>query len=97
MADWPDSHYIRRMAKGWTFQSLIDENVQVTAHCHRAPCHHRQELDLAKLRARFGPDAPAMADDLIPKLRCAKCGGKRVGLIYTPDTKPTGYSVNNAR
>jgi hypothetical protein len=32
-----------------------------------------------------------MADDLIPKLKCAKCGGKKVGLIYTPDTIPNAY------
>ncbi|MCP9234225.1 hypothetical protein NMG46_29210 [Mesorhizobium sp. LMG 17147] len=46
---------------------------------------------LAKLKAKLGPDAPAMADDLIPKLKCAKCGGKRVGMIYTPDTSPSAY------
>jgi hypothetical protein len=54
-------------------------------------------LDPVKLRDRFGPDAPAMADDLIPKLKCAKCGGKRVGLIYTPDTRPNAYNVNSGR
>jgi hypothetical protein len=48
-------------------------------------------LDLVKLRDRFGPDAPAMADNLIRKLKCAKCGGKRVSLIYTPDTSPNAY------
>ena len=31
-----------------------------------------------------GPDAPAMADDLTPKLKCSKCGGKAIGLTYTP-------------
>jgi len=63
----------------------------VTAHCHNSPCNHNQKLDLAKLRDRFGPDAPSMADDLIPKLTCAKCGSKKVGLIYTPDTSPDAY------
>lgn len=38
--------------------------------------------------ARVPPDAPAMSDDIIPKLKCAKCGGKRVGLIYATDTRP---------
>ncbi|ANN58683.1 hypothetical protein A9174_19325 [Mesorhizobium loti NZP2037] len=79
------------MATGWTFQSLIDAKMAVTAHCQTAPCHHRQALDLAKLRNRFGPDTPAMADDLIPRLKCAKCGGRRVGVIYTPDTSPNAY------
>ena len=37
-----------------------------------------------KLRHKLGSDAPAMAGDLIPKLKCAKCGGKQVGLIYSP-------------
>jgi hypothetical protein len=51
-------------------------------------------LDLAKLRDRFGPDAPAMVR---PKLKCTKCGGKAVGLIYTPDTSPNAYNVNSGR
>jgi hypothetical protein len=77
--------------KGWTFQSLIDDKMTVTAHSHNSACHHNQALDLAKLRDRFGPDAPAMADDLTPKLKCARCGGKKVGLIYSPDTTPNAY------
>lgn len=32
-----------------------------------------------------------MADDIIPKLKCAKCGGRKVGTIYTPDTTPNAY------
>ncbi|MER9840544.1 hypothetical protein NKJ59_04730 [Mesorhizobium australicum] len=32
-----------------------------------------------------------MADDIIPKLKCAKCGGKKVGLIYLPDASPNAY------
>ena len=56
------------MTKGWTFQSLIDDKMTVTAHCHNSACHHSQALDLAELRDRFGPDAPAMADDLTPKI-----------------------------
>ncbi|TIX93937.1 MAG: hypothetical protein E5V24_11375 [Mesorhizobium sp.] len=45
--------------------------------------NHNQKLDLAMLRDRYGPDAAAMADDIIPKLKCAKCGSKRVGVIHT--------------
>jgi len=26
--------------------------------------------------------------DIRPKLKCTKCGGKAVGLIYTPDASP---------
>lgn len=80
------------MTKGWTFQSLIEDKMTVTAYCHNSAfCHHNQVLDLPRLRDRFGPDAPAMADDLIPKLKCAKCGGRSVGVIYTPDTSPNAY------
>ena len=83
----------RPMANGWTFQRLIDEKMKVPACCHHAPCNHHHVLDLAKLRDRFGPDAPAIEWDIRPKLRCGKCGGKAVsvGLIYSPDTSPNGY------
>jgi hypothetical protein len=80
--------YNTSMAK-WTFQSLIDGGMSVRAYCHDHRCNHNQVLDLEKLRDRFGPDAPAMHDDIAPKLRCARCGGKKVGLIYTPAGKST--------
>jgi|EndMetStandDraft_8_1072994.scaffolds.fasta_scaffold222322_3 hypothetical protein len=79
------------MAKSWTFQSLIDDKMTVTAYCHNAACHHKQTLNLAKLRDRFGPDAPAMEWDIRPKLHCNKCDGNDVGLIYTSDTSPNAY------
>ncbi|MER9706061.1 hypothetical protein NKJ10_17700 [Mesorhizobium sp. M0204] len=69
----------------WTVQGLIDARMQLTAFCHNSRCHHNQALDLGKIKAKLRPDAPAMADDLIPKLKCARCGGKAVGLTYTPD------------
>ena len=83
------------MAKGWTFQSLFDGKMTVTAHCHNSACYHDQKFDLAKLRDRFGQDAPAMEWDIRPKLKCAKYGGKEVGLIYTPDTTPIGFRETN--
>ncbi|MBN9067267.1 MAG: hypothetical protein J0H60_12645 [Rhizobiales bacterium] len=73
------------MARGWTFQRLIDERMMVTAYCHNSACNHSQRLDLEKLRDRFGPDAPAMHDDIVPKLRCAKCGSKKVDIRLSPD------------
>ena len=85
---------------GWTLQSLIDADMTVAAHCQTAPCHHSQKLDLEKLRDRFRPDMPAMHDDLVLKLRCARCGGKAVGLTLSPrsnekrrpnDVKPSLY------
>jgi len=76
------------MAK-WTIQSLIDGNMKLRAYCHEPSCRHNQPLDLLNLRDKLGPDAQAMADDLIPKLRCSKCGGKKIGLIYSPTAGAT--------
>jgi len=39
------------------------------------------------LRDKLGPDHGAMHDDLVPKLRCSKCGGKDLGLIVSPPAK----------
>ena len=72
------------MAKSWTLKSLIDARMAVQAYCHDPKCHHNQKLNLELLMDHFGPDFPAMAADLEPKLRCSKCGGKKVGLIYAP-------------
>lgn len=71
----------------WTIQSLIDGNMTLRAYCHDPACAHSQRLDLMKLRDRLGPDAPAMAVDLEPRLRCSKCGGRKVGLRYAPDAE----------
>jgi hypothetical protein len=30
------------------------------------------------MSSSFGSDVPAMAEDLIPKLKCAVCGSKKV-------------------
>jgi ribosomal protein L16/L10AE len=46
------------VAKGWTFQSLIDDKMTVTAYCHNPACHHKRELDL---RAANGMGHPAEA------------------------------------
>jgi hypothetical protein len=79
--------YCVRMAI-WTIEQLIDDGMTLTAYCHAPMCHHNQRLDINKLRDKLGPDAPAMSDDLVPKLRCIKCGGRKVGLIYTPPEMP---------
>ena len=81
---------------GWTLQSLIDGKMRITAYCQRSECNHHQALDLEKLRDKFGPEMPAMAFDLQPKLRCSKCGGKRIGVTYTPDgDKVSGMGSKN--
>lgn len=71
----------------WTIQSLIDARMTLHAYCHDTACAHHQLLDLTKLRDRLGPDALAMAVDLEPRLRCSKCGGRKVGLRYSPDAE----------
>jgi len=74
----------------WTWQTLIDGRMTLTAFCHSTACAHSQKLNLEKLRDKYGPDAQAMEWDIRPKLKCAKCGGTDVGLTYTPDTRPIG-------
>ena len=78
------------MARGWTLAKLIADDMTVMAHCQNYCCHHRQVLDIKALSERFGPDAPAMYDDLVPRLKCTKCGGKQIGLTYPPNVAPSG-------
>lgn len=47
------------MGRGWTYQSLVDARIEVTAFCNNLPAI-KHVLDLVKLRDRFGPDALAM-------------------------------------
>ncbi|WP_287235789.1 hypothetical protein [Mesorhizobium sp.] len=80
---------------GWTFQTLIDGGMQVTAHCLSAACRHTQELDLVRLRDTLGADTPAMRDDLLPRMKCSQCQSRNVNLIYTPDSaKHVGLRQN---
>ncbi|MCO5164650.1 MAG: hypothetical protein M9939_26530 [Mesorhizobium sp.] len=75
------------MSKGITIQDVIESGDRIRVHCHNHRCHHGADLDMIALRDRFGPDHGAMYNDLVPKLRCSKCGGKKVGIICTPGTK----------
>ena len=81
------------MAKGWTFAKLIHDEITVTAHCQNSSCNHSHILDLKVLSDRLGTDTPAMHDDLAPRLRCRKCGGKQIGLIYTPTIRPAAIRI----
>ncbi|RUU29786.1 hypothetical protein [Mesorhizobium sp. M6A.T.Ce.TU.016.01.1.1] len=65
---------------GRTIQDVIAGGDTVIAWCHNSRCGHHQEIDFLKLRDRLGPDHGAMHDDLVPKLRCTKCRGKKVGI-----------------
>jgi hypothetical protein len=50
------------------------------------PCRHSSVADWDNLIEAFGPDfrIPPNYDHFISRLRCSKCGSKRVGLILTP-------------
>ncbi|MDF3156159.1 MULTISPECIES: hypothetical protein [Mesorhizobium] len=73
---------------------MIESGMRVTAHCAR--CNHSRTLDLEALRERCGADAPAMAADLAPKMRCSNCEQRSVGFSYTLDpTKHSGMGVSN--
>ena len=80
---------------GWTVQKMIDEGYSLGAGCNRPQCFHFAHLDLAMLKARLGPGHSTMAPALVPKLRCAKCGGKDVGLIIHPPER--GHDLRAGR
>ncbi len=73
-----------------TIGALIDNRYSLWAYCFAKGCHHGQEFDLEELAAKLGRDHGAMHNDLVPKLRCAKCGSKDVGLTGIPYYGPSG-------
>ena len=68
----------------WTVQALIDGGMEITAYCEDPDCRHTQPVDLVRFRDRFGPDAPMMRRDVLPRLRCSKCGGKNIDIKLSP-------------
>lgn len=76
-----------------TIQDMIDGGYSITAYCHNTRCGHHAVIDLRMTRERLGPDHGAMHDDLVPKLRCARCGGEQIGLIVTPGSKEHGVNA----
>ena len=66
-----------------TIRDLINHDYTLTAWCRG--CQHSRALDLQKLGERLGFDHSTMHDDLTPKLRCAKCGSRKVGVILSFD------------
>ena len=77
-----------------TVQELIDHKVGILVYCHNKRCHHRGELDLVKIRERYGPDQRMLFDDLKWKLRCSRCGGREIGMSRQtrPLDKGKGWS-----
>ncbi len=64
-----------------TIQTFIASGATYEAYCQRPTCGHHAPLDMLALRDRLGPDHGALHDDLVPLLKCSKCGGKEIGLI----------------
>lgn len=52
-------------------------------------CWHHRELALPALAERLGWDHGALHEDLVPRLRCAACGSKRIVLTALPPDAPT--------
>jgi hypothetical protein len=78
------------MANGWTFGSLIAEGMRVTAFCQNSRCNNNQQLDLKALAAKFGRTRRPCMTTWCIALKCTKCGGRQIGLTYTPTVRPTG-------
>lgn len=74
----------------YTVEEVIKRGETIRAYCHNSACHHNAVLDALAIRDRFGPDFEMTHDNLTPKLRCIRCGGRDVGIIRTPGTKEYG-------
>lgn len=70
-----------------TLGECIANGYGIRATC--VACRHHRELDLPTLAARLGPDHGALHADLVPRLRCAGCGSKRIALTMLPADVPT--------
>lgn len=73
-----------------TIGALIDEHHRLHIYCEASydglRCGHHAWADLEALAARFGRDHSSLHDDLVPKLRCSKCGSKKLSLRLHPPT-----------
>lgn len=70
--------------KPTTIEDHIRCGYAIHAYCHGYECSHHTKLDLYLLAARLGPDHRTMHHDLVPKLRCSKCGSKDVSIRLSP-------------
>ena len=72
-----------------TLGGLIDHDWGVMVYCRsedrrHGRCSHSAWLDLPALAKRLGRDHGCLAADLLPKLRCRKCGKKAASLRLHP-------------
>lgn len=73
-----------------TLGAIVDGDYSLTAYCYDMECQHSAALDVEALAKRLGREHGSMRWDLVPKLRCTKCGGKDVGLRLAPPTGSPG-------
>lgn len=78
--------------KAEPLQSMIGAGVRLTAYCHNYRCNHRQEIDLAGIMEKVGPDFVLDHDDLLPRLFCTACDGKKVGILPSDPRKRNLYN-----
>ncbi len=72
-----------------TIGKLIDGGYELGAHCAERGCNHFGWLDLEMLAKRLGRDHRSMRADLVPHLRCSRCGSKNVSITLHPPTRST--------
>lgn len=71
--------------------ALIDDGYGMYVYCEARGCFHNKELDLRALADKFGRDTN-MKQSILPKMRCTKCGSKKVSVrLIAPGTSAAGY------
>jgi hypothetical protein len=79
-----------RMTRLQTIGDLIDSRHGLYIYCEASRgglrCGHYVEADLESIAGRLGRDHSWLAADLVPRLRCSKCGSKDVSIRLSPPT-----------
>lgn len=78
-----------------TIQDLIDTNHKLWSHCESCGRHHLWDLNV--LGRKLGFDHSYLHPDIVPKLKCGKCGSKGISITISPPTSsanPMAQSSN---
>ncbi len=67
-----------------TIRGRIDGDYEIWAYCEGRLCTHGKRLDLKAVGEKLGFDHSTMHADLSPKLKCSKCGSKKVSIRIMP-------------
>ena len=78
-----------------TLSDLIENRFGVTAFCET--CRHSVDLDLRAMAERLGLGFVAIGNPnpLAARLTYAKCGGKEISLILSPESAPKPTASHN--